>query len=265
MILFRADGNSEIGTGHVMRCLSIADAFKRNGEDSVFVLADNSMKRIIEERGYTVSVLNTDFRNMSEDQEQTIALISKTNACILFVDSYYVNTEYLSELKKKVKLVYIDDLAAFAYPVDVLINYNIYADSLDYKALYEFHNEKLPKLLLGTDYVPLRSMFCSVPPKKINETVKDVLISTGGADPVHLAVDLIKAIISDDKMNGITFHFLIGAMNPDKHEIKKLADKIENIVLHSNVSDMKSLICSCDIAVSAAGSVSGVHHGEGVL
>ena len=50
MILFRADGNTKIGMGHIMRCLSIADTFRRNGKDCTFVLADISMQDIISAR-----------------------------------------------------------------------------------------------------------------------------------------------------------------------------------------------------------------------
>ncbi len=254
MIFFRADGNSKIGTGHIMRCLSIADALKRNEEESVFIIADDSMQKLISDRGYKTHILSADFKKMADNIEQTIALINNCDARCLIVDSYYVTAEYLSQLKEHIKLVYIDDLAAFAYPVDVLINYNIYADTIDYKRLYTEQGVALPQLLIGTDYVPLRSMFSDITPRPIRETVKDVLISTGGSDPIHLAVDLIRALRTDDKMDKITFHFLIGAMNPDRNEIEQLAGKMDNVVLHCNVSDMKSLICSCDIAVSAAGS-----------
>lgn len=254
MILFRADGNSKIGTGHIMRCLSIADAFKTNGESSVFLVADASMKQLIEGRGYSVCVFNTLYEKMNDDLEKTIEAIQKYDTKALFVDSYYVTYDYLNKLKDIVKLVYIDDLASFAYPVDVLINYNIYGDSVDYKSLYSKQNTALPLLLLGTKYVPLRTEFANVLPIKIKKEVSDVLISTGGADPIHLAVELIRTIKNRKKTNGITYHFIIGAMNKDRTEIEKLSVDMDNIKLHYNVTDMKSLICSCDIAVSAAGS-----------
>ena len=69
-----------------------------------------------------------------------------------------------------------------------------------------------------------------------------------------MCMELLKAVKADAGISDIRFHFLIGAMNQDKKEIEKLAEGMSNAVLHYNVSDMKSLICSCDIAVSAAGS-----------
>ena len=254
MIIIRADGNAAIGTGHIMRCLSIADAFQRVNEDSLFVVADNSMKQIIEDRGYQACVLDTDYKNMQDDLEKTISIIKRVKAKALIVDSYYVTYDYLSNLKEQVKLVYIDDVASFAYPVDVLINYNIYADKMNYTSIYKAQNTDVPKLVLGTKYVPLRNEFSDAEPIKIQKQVGNVLISTGGSDPIHLAVDLIRAIKSMQFKDGITYHFVVGAMNQDREELERLSFGMDNVQLHYNVKDMKSLMCSCDIAVSAAGS-----------
>ena len=81
----------------------------------------------------------------------------------------------------------------------------------------------------------------------------DVLLSTGGSDELHIALSFIKHLCEQPD-SGITYHVLIGAMNTDKDEIRSLAADKEWIELHENVADMKSLICSMDVVVSAAGS-----------
>ena len=58
MFYIRTDINEIIATGHVMRCLSIADAAKRQGEDVIFILSDENGKKYIEDRGYKIVVLN---------------------------------------------------------------------------------------------------------------------------------------------------------------------------------------------------------------
>ena len=254
MILFRADGNPKIGTGHIMRCLSIADAFAENGVKAVFAVADDSMKRLIEERGYAVQVLDTCYRNMIEDMDKTIALIHELDARAVIVDSYFVTAVYLIQLKAHARLVYIDDLLKFAYPADILVNYNIYAKRECYERLYSDAGMEVPGLLLGTKYAPLRREYRSVPQVRINKKCTDILISTGGADPVHLALEIIRHILVAPCENDFAYHLIIGAMNTDKAEIERLAKGRKNIVIHCNVRDMVSLICSCDIAVSAAGS-----------
>lgn len=252
MILFRADGNASIGSGHIMRCLSIADAFKRKQKDSLFVLADKTFQSLVKERGYVTYILESDYRDMDselDDMKNTIAVYRPE---MLIVDSYYVTKKYLQELKEIAYLVYVDDLAAFAYPVDVLVNYNVYGLDVAYKSLYYKENVTLPKLVLGLRYAPLREMFRNIPKRKQNETVKDILISTGGADPIHLALKLVQHIAENNYSQ--RFHFLVGTMNTDYDDIKNIASKHNNMFVHHNVKDMKKLISSCDLAISAAGS-----------
>ena len=70
MIIIRADGNFRIGAGHIMRCLSVADAFKRNGEESLFVMADDSFRAVVESRGYQTSVLETKYDDMGSETDR---------------------------------------------------------------------------------------------------------------------------------------------------------------------------------------------------
>ena len=254
MIIFRADGNPDVGTGHIMRCLSIADAFRSMGKEAVFAAADGSMKGLIEARGFRCFVLGTDYRDMPSDLEKTCALAEETGARLIVADSYFVTADYLRGLRQRAKLAYIDDRAAFAYPADVLINYNIFAASETYKRLYSESGEDLPRLLLGTGYAPLRAEFRSLPKKEIKEKCTDILISTGGADPVHLGLKMAELISAGCRGSNMRYHLLVGAMNTDADRIVRIASGCENIEVHHGVRDMKSLICSCDIAVSAAGS-----------
>lgn len=252
MILFRADGNEKIGTGHIMRCLSIADAFNHLGEETAFVIADDSLKLLIEDRGYKAIVLNSDYQDMMCESERITMIIEKEKPQVIIIDSYFVTAQYMNHLRKYTKTVYIDDIAAFPYPVDVLINYNAYGLNTDYNALY--HNKmKKPTMFLGPAYTPLRTMFVNLDKKQQPKNVQNVLISTGGSDSLHIALNLIIYIL---KLKNIRyrFHFLLGAMNKDKNEIHSLIRKQSNIIIHENVKDMKSLISDMDLVVSAAGS-----------
>lgn len=254
MILFRADGNHSLGVGHIMRCLSIADAFREIGEEVVFVVADDSMSGLISLRGYRAIPLDTNYSDMAGELKRMLMRVDEVSPQLIVVDSYYVTAQYLSALKMRSPIAYIDDVMAFAYPVDFLINYNVYADKTAYEQLYADNNLIPPEFLLGTTYAPLRKQFKTLPPKIISEKCSDIFISTGGADPAHLALRYAKYIVAHDCGNSIKYHILVGAMNPDLVAIEDIAADCDNILVHSNVSDMKSLICSCDFAISAAGS-----------
>lgn len=249
-VIIRADANINIGMGHVMRCLSIADSFNAQGHTVSFVLSSDDVQNFVKSRGYESVVLHTSYDSM----ENELRCWPRALADIIIVDSYYVSSKYLSALKDMMKctsgrLIYIDDLATFPYPVDVLINYNVYSNEIDYKRLYEGGGIAVPLLILGPTYAPLRTMFRGVEKKIQPEIVENVMISTGGTDLEHIALSIVKT-----RLEKYTYHMLVGALNAERDEIAKLALHNPKIVLHESVSDMKSLISSMDICVSAAGS-----------
>lgn len=254
MILFRADGNSKIGAGHIMRCLSVVQAFRRRGEECVFVLADDALKAPVEARDFEAVVLNSDYSNMEAETDAFAEIIRAFSPKCVVVDSYFVTERYLSRIRRLAKTAYMDDVAAFAYPVDTLINYNVFADSFDYGALYSEAECDKPALLTGLEYVPLREEFQNLKPPVIHRTAKRVLVSTGGADTVHIALALLDAIRASGMNEEFEFHFVIGALNQDRPQIERIAEGMSGIRLHSNVRNMSALIRSCDIVISASGS-----------
>lgn len=257
MILFRADGNSSVGLGHVMRCLSIADAFKNAGESCLFVTADNELHQTIKERGHKNLALGTKYDHMESELSSFVEEIEKRDIQIIFVDSYFVTEKYLRTLwqfcaKKYIILVYIDDVFAFPYPCDILLNYNIYADEGTYQKLYAGY--ATPNFLLNTSYEPIRAEFQNLLSREPKQEARDILISTGGSDCEHMGLEIVKAINAHTEWNDYRFHLIVGMMNEDKDEMGNLAEGKENIVLHKEVKAMSELMQSCDVAISAAGS-----------
>ncbi len=258
-IFFRADANKLIGMGHIMRCLSIADVFRSLQHTVLFIIADEDISDYIHERGYDTYVLNTDYQRSDEELPHWPSI----GAGLIIVDSYYVTGNYLNHLKTGInatggKLVFIDDLCAFPYPADILVNYNAYATPQVYHDLYRTTRVvSLPHLILGPKYVPLRTMFKNTEKKVQKSQIQNILISTGGADTLHVSLSLLKYLVGGQtvfKNTDIRYHFLLGAMNTDKESIRKLTTGSDRFVLHENVTDMKALISSCDLAISAAGS-----------
>ena len=251
MIFIRVDGNSRIGSGHVMRCLSLADAAGDRGIPCCFVTAGAEFQGMIQDRGYQCIVLGTDYTNMESELPALTKLLSDKKPDAIIIDSYFVTESYLNVLRPFGKLMYIDDLAASAYPVDALVNYNIYAPDMGYEKLYG--QKEKPVLLLGPKYAPLRREFQNMDFRRPSENIRNVLVSTGGADSEHIGLRLIRYLKAGHGEQ-YTFHFLLGAMNRDREEIERLAQGMGNIVLHENVKNVRELMCSCDVALSAAGS-----------
>lgn len=258
MVLFRADGNSIIGSGHVMRCLSIAREASKF-DDVLFLSADCNFEEAIRDVGISFRSFNTRYDQLEEELPQIKTLLEENRPTSIFIDSYFVTEYYLTEIRnvcRKVscKLVYIDDLLSFAYPCDYLINYNIYGLDSEgaYKQLYE--KKVCPQFLLGPTYAPLRNEFRDVPLRLVNSSVENILVSTGGADSEHIALRLAEEI--NKAGSKYLFHFVIGSKNNDFGKIKNIIEHSEknNVVLHRDVKNMAELMSKCDIAISAAGS-----------
>ena len=252
-IIIRADGNPELGSGHIMRCLAIANAARKRDIECIFVTADNFFSDVINHFCFRNIVLNTKYDCLDPEISKLLKIIATENVSTILIDSYFVTEKYLNQIHKQVKTIYIDDMYSFPYEVDLLTNYNIYSDEKKYLSLY--NNSKCPKMLLGLRYAPLRDEFQHIEPRKNKEKVENILVSAGGADPEGMALRIAKILVKNEIYSEkYTFHFVIGAFEPNKKEINELAFRYPWIKPHENITKMSLLMQSCDLAVSAAGS-----------
>ena len=249
MIYIRADGNTEIGTGHVMRCLSIAQAARSIGIQCVFIVADENMVPLLDEQGFRYICLDSVWNDLDRETKQMENLICHESIRILLVDSYFVTLDYLNRLHRITHVVYIDDLNAFIYPCSTLINYNLYAEQMDYSDQYS-----KTRLLLGLEYAPLREEFQNLPQRIVRENVEDVLVTTGGSDPFNIAGSIVEKAKQCPKTTNLNFHIVAGQFNQNLPMLKQLAAEYPGVIIHRNVQRMSELMLACDIAVSAGGS-----------
>jgi UDP-2,4-diacetamido-2,4,6-trideoxy-beta-L-altropyranose hydrolase len=249
MLYIRADGNAKIGTGHIMRCLSIADAVKKRGGEASFIVADLYMEKQLTESGFQVICLNSVWNQMDGEIDKLTSVIEAKSIKKLLVDSYYVTEEYLNRLRELTYLIYIDDLNAFNYPCDMLINYNCYADKFDYLSRY-----RDTELLLGCRYVPLREEFYNLPQRIPEREVRAVMITAGGSDLYNVAGKIVKLAKSTSDFKLTEFHVVAGQLNPHVVELSRLSSKNNGVIIYKNVQDMSKLMRNCDVAVSAGGS-----------
>lgn len=244
MIFFRADGNSTIGLGHLMRCFAIADEI---GNDKVcFLCADNQSGDIADSRGFKTRVLGT--KPFSKEEALIVTDICKeeNEKPTIVIDSYLVSKEYTSYIHEFAKIICMDDIYAEYENVDGIINYNSYADSKNY-------NVNNVKLLVGAEYVPLRREFQGYE-ELIRTNINKILISTGGSDPQNLAYKITNRLLCNDVFKEKEIHIVCGKMNPNKEELVNLASENCNVNVHVDVKNMSQLMKDCDIAVSAGGS-----------
>lgn len=246
MILFRADGNPDIGTGHIMRCLSLADALQEQGGEITFITAESYFQRLIQTRGYPCTVLGTAYDRMEEELSIFLPIIERERPELVILDSYFVTPQYMEAIRNISRLLYIDDLNAFDYPADAVVNYNIYGPELPYPQNKTY--------FLGPQYAPLRKEFQGLSQRNTKDRVENVLVSTGGTDPYHVALHCAEYLRKHLPRENMIFHFVLGAMNQDAAELERIAEELPFIRLHRQITNMCSLMLQCDAAISAAGT-----------
>ena len=181
-IAIRADGNANIGLGHIQRCLTLSSQLKKKGAKVIFVVKeDKIVKEKVKQEGFEVIELEHNL-NLDKDLRYIVKTIKENKIDILITDSYEFDEKYLIEVKKNVALlVSIDDLAEIAFPSDILINQNIYAKELSYRSL-----TAKTEFLLGPEYALLKEEFIQsnsrtfqCAKRRMNEKVKNILTRNG--------------------------------------------------------------------------------------
>lgn len=256
MIYIRTDMNQTIATGHVMRCLSIADAGRTVGVECVFILSDNEAVQLLESKGYRYIVLNSIWNNLDSEIELLQNVIREERIERLLIDTYQVTEQYLRALTEMTYTIYLDDLNAFIYPVNAIVCYANYWSKFKYKETYENAKnngeiETVPEFYLGCAYAPLRQEFMALPDKKIEEQISKVLIMSGGADTSNSIPYLLGKIKS---RNFERVDVICGRFFDKIDELKKEYEEYTNIHIHSNVNNLIDYMKSADLAISAGGS-----------
>lgn len=251
-VYIRVDGNEIIATGHVMRCLSIADALRRLDCEAVFVVADDRPREMIESRGFLVEVLDTVWNELDTETEKMCAYISRNSVELLLLDTYFATREYLNAISSRTNVIYIDDLRLFAYDVASIIHYSPFGRREEYLEIYK-NEEKLPKILCGSAYIPLREEFSDIA-CQVRENVSKVLVTTGGTDQLNVAGSLMNLFLGNKALEGLEYHIIIGCFHSNRAGLRALANEHENIFIHENVRNMSEYMKCCDVAISAGGT-----------
>lgn len=252
-LLIQADASTKMGTGHIMRCLALAQEWQTQGGYVTFISRyDNrGLGDRVEKEGFKLVKLE---ESCSEEVVRTLAaevLVSHPGAWVV-LDGYHFTPEYQQWIKETGHpLLVIDDMAHLDhYYADVILNQNIHAQKLSYDT------EKHTRLLLGTDYALLRREFRAWQgwQRKGVESATKVLVTLGGADPDNVTLKVIQAF-QEMNHSGLEAKILVGLANPHLNRLREsIKSSVHNLQLLTHVAKMPELMAWADIAVSAGGS-----------
>lgn len=250
MVFFRADSNKQIASGHIMRCISIAQAFMDAGEDVTFLIADENPVQMLERAEMKYYTLHSVWNQLMGEVEKVKSLLQSYDNPLLVIDTYQVSRGYVEALLPYAKICYLGSKPAYLGRLQALVNYSTDIDYNFYKTNYD----STTKLLLGAAYAPLRKEFLQVEHKENKDGKCRVLLTTGNTDQRQYVERIMGAIVTSPLFQLLEINVVVGGMFDNKEKLHSLYDNVENVHLHENVKSMSSLMGVCDLAVSANGT-----------
>jgi len=260
-ILIRADASTDIGTGHIMRCLSLARLLREHDYSVIFVCQElaGNLCDFIEEKNFQVWRLLNNPQNSDQiwqsEVAQIISIIDRRKSKIdwLIVDHYSIDVKWESELRPFVKrIMVIDDLADRFHDCDLLLDQTPYKNlTTRYKSLVSSSCLQL----LGSDYLMLRSEFTNKS-KRFTKKVaiaKKILITMGGSDARNITCWLLEAL--EKIQTPLSIKIAIGASCPFFDKIKMLAATVtlHEVYVEQSVNNISDWMNWSDLAICAGG------------
>lgn len=241
-----------MGTGHVMRCLALAQGWQRTGGRALFVQAEVTVGLTERLRREDLEVVRVDAPpGSAADADATVELARQRNAAWVVADGYGFDSAWQKRIKDAgLRLLLWDDYGhAKYYHADLVLNQNVRADA----ALYAGRDSDT-RLLLGTRYVQLRREFLNRrwTPRDAPKRGRHVLVTMGGSDPENVTGKAIQALAGLPNIEAVV---VAGSGNPRLTDLQAAVARLpEPARLAVNVSNMAELMVWADVAVSAAGS-----------
>ena len=257
-VLIRADASIQSGAGHIMRCLTLADALKNHGHTSEFVCQkiDGNLIDLIKARGYLAyPIIKDSFTekqfDWAEDLNETKNTILKNGVYDwIVVDHYLLDARWESLVKKHCnKLMVIDDLANRTHNCHILLDQN-YEDETRYDDLVERGCKKL----LGPKYALLNEEYSKArrPKEYSHKKISRVFIFFGGSDIFNLTEKSLLALHSNE-FNSIYVDIVVGSSYAHHDSLKLLAAHRGQTTIYTQIPHLANLMAVADIAIGAGG------------
>jgi UDP-2,4-diacetamido-2,4,6-trideoxy-beta-L-altropyranose hydrolase len=274
--LFRADSSNLIGSGHIRRCVTLAQELRSRGAECRFVCRDfpGSSVDLILDSKFEVAVFNGETGLLDRESEcdgteissglsasqvswdadryQTALAIGDEKFDWLIVDHYGLDSRWESSMRPFCrKIMVIDDLADRKHDCDLLLDQNLVKD---FATRYDFLVSNECYQLLGPKYALIHPVYGELQRKTLtkNGPVKHLLVSFGGTDNANLTGKVIQAF-TELNVDGTSMDVVL---SPDTPYFKTVAAQVQeatNVKLLEKLPSLASAMVSADFAIGASG------------
>ena len=283
-VVFRAEASLQIGTGHVMRCLTLADALVARGANCLFIcrVHEGNLIDFIRSKGHTTLPIQPAPKGasslaikaaddsahpahshwlgtrQSEDAAACAPLLAELRPDWLIVDHYGLDARWERALAPYCrKLMVIDDLADRPHACDLLLDQTFGRDTADYRPLVPVDC----RLLCGSRYTLLRPEFAALRhyslQRRVRPALRELLISMGGVDKDNATGQVLQALRTCPLPADCRITVVMGTTAPWLDEVRAQAQGMPwptRVLV--GVSDMAQLMADSDLAIGAAGMTS---------
>jgi len=268
---FRVDASIRIGSGHIMRCLTLAEQLKKNGIEVDFFCRDypEKMSVLVKERGYRLHLLPSLCAKhegigldswlgltWQKDIEHTITAMSGEAYDCMIIDHYGIDYQWHKKLRRYVnKIMVIDDLADRQLDCDLLLDQTFGRKKDIYRSLVPDECQ----LMMGTNYALLKPEFADLRNRALEKRqrfngVKYFLVFMGGSDAKNITGDVLQILDNTQWEQDVIVDVVLGSYAPHAQDVCEQAMKHSlKVNIHANVENMEVLIFDADLAIGAAG------------
>lgn len=251
--IFRADASPVLGGGHVMRCLTLADALAEKGWQCGFACNGVTADTV-------PAVLRHDFLALPEGEDEVCLMGEKWPGHweLAVVDHYGLDAEFESRLRAEAKrILIIDDLHDRKHDCDFLLDQTIGREAAAYEGLIPEGS----RTLLGTNYALLRPEFAAMRADALEKRQQrrggriSILVSFGATDPHNLSALALEAL--EPFGADISVDVVLGGMAQHLAAVRKIAIAAPfKALVHENTTEMPRLMRDADIALGSPGTTS---------
>jgi UDP-2,4-diacetamido-2,4,6-trideoxy-beta-L-altropyranose hydrolase len=251
---FRTDASLSIGSGHVMRCLTLAGALReRAGAQCHFIGrgGDGDLLALVRSQGHAAHALPP-----ADPGDAAAEVLAALRPDWLVVDHYGIDARWERRARTSCRrILVIDDLADRPHDCDLLLDQNVYADA-DATQRYGGLVPPHCRVLVGAAHALLRPEFAAAgaaPRARSFDPVRRLHVFFGGSDPTGDTLRTLDCLARED-FSRLQVDVVIGAQNPQRAQVMAAADGRPNLRVSVQVADMARHLAEADLAIGACGS-----------